>query len=38
LPLVLVKEDQGFTIAAIGLLLALHYRHRIAGLLLAAWG
>jgi uncharacterized membrane protein len=38
LPLVLVKEDQGFTVAAIGLLLALHYRHRIAGSLLAAWG
>ncbi len=38
LPLVLVKEDQGFTVAAIGLLLALRYRHSVAGLLLTAWG
>ena len=38
LPLVLVKEDQGFTVAAIGLLIAFGYRHRIAGLVLAAWG
>ena len=38
LPLVLVKEDQGFTVAAIGLLIAFGYRHRIAGLALAAWG
>jgi uncharacterized membrane protein len=38
LPLVLVKEDQGFTVAAIGLIIAFGYRHRIAGLALAAWG
>jgi uncharacterized membrane protein len=38
LPLVLVKEDQGFTVAAIGLLIAFRYRHQIAGLALAAWG
>ncbi len=38
LPLVFVKEDQGFTIAALGLVLALTYRARIAGALLAMWG
>ena len=38
LPLVLVKEDQGFTVAAIGLIIAFGYRHRLAGLALAAWG
>jgi uncharacterized membrane protein len=37
-PLVFVKEDQGFTVAAIGLLLAYAYRQRAAGLLLAGWG
>lgn len=37
-PLVFVKEDQGFTVAAIGLLLAYTYRQRTAGLLLAGWG
>jgi uncharacterized membrane protein len=38
LPLVLVKEDQGFTIAAIGVLMAVVYREQVTGLLLAAWG
>jgi uncharacterized membrane protein len=38
LPLVLVKEDQGFTVAAIGLIIAFGYRRRMAGLALAAWG
>jgi uncharacterized membrane protein len=38
LPLVVVKEDQGFTVVAIGLIIALGYRHQIAGLALAAWG
>jgi uncharacterized membrane protein len=38
LPLVFVKEDQGFTIAAIGILMAVVYRERVTGLLLAAWG
>ena len=38
LPLVLVKEDQGFTLAALGLVLAVAYRARIAGALLAVWG
>jgi uncharacterized membrane protein len=38
LPLVFVKEDQGFTVAAIGLLIAVVYRRQVAGLLLAAWG
>src|SRR5579875_2308960 len=37
-PLVFVKEDQGFTVAAIGLLIAFAYRKRAAGLFLAAWG
>lgn len=38
LPLVLVKEDQGFTLAAIGLIIAISYRRQAAGLLLAGWG
>jgi uncharacterized membrane protein len=38
LPLVFVKEDQGFTVAAIGLLLIVVYRQRIAGIALAVWG
>jgi len=37
-PLVFVKEDQGFTIAAIGILMALVYREKVTGLLLAGWG
>jgi len=35
---VFVKEDQGFTLAAIGILMALVYKEQIAGLFLAAWG
>jgi uncharacterized membrane protein len=38
MPLVLVKEDQGFTLAAVGIIMAVAYRERIAGLFLAAWG
>ena len=38
LPLVFVKEDQGFTLAAIGILMVLVYKRPVAGLLLAAWG
>ena len=38
LPLVFVKEDQGFTVAAIGLIMALAYRKRGPGLFLVAWG
>ena len=38
MPLVLVKEDQGFTLFAIGLIIAVAFRHRRAGLFLAAWG
>jgi uncharacterized membrane protein len=46
MPLVFVKEDQGFTVAAIGLLMALAGRRRFGmerssvsgGLFLAAWG
>jgi uncharacterized membrane protein len=38
LPLVFVKEDQGFTVAALGVVLALAYRARITGALLAVWG
>ena len=38
LPLVFVEEDQGFTVAAIGVLIAVVYRRQAAGLLLAAWG
>jgi uncharacterized membrane protein len=38
LPLVFVKEDQGFTLAAIGLIMAFAYRRRGPGLFLASWG
>jgi uncharacterized membrane protein len=38
LPLVFVKEDQGFTLVAIGLIIAFAYRHRGLGLFLAGWG
>jgi uncharacterized membrane protein len=38
LPLVFVKEDQGFTLVAIGLIMALAYRRYWAGLLLSSWG
>jgi uncharacterized membrane protein len=38
LPLVFVKEDQGFTLAAIGLIMALAYKRPRAGLLVATWG
>lgn len=38
LPLVFVKEDQGFTVMAIGLILAFVYRKYWAGLLLECWG
>ncbi len=38
LPLVFVKEDQGFTLAAIGLIMAFAYRRRGPGLFLAVWG
>ena len=38
LPLVFVKEDQGFTVAAIGVIMALSYKRRGAGLLLTVWG
>jgi uncharacterized membrane protein len=38
LPLVLVKEDQGFTLAAIGIIMAIVYKKRGAGLFVAAWG
>ena len=38
LPMVFVKEDQGFTVAAIGVIMAVVYREQIAGLFLAAWG
>ena len=38
LPLVFVKEDQGFTVATIGLILIVAYRQRIAGIALAVWG
>jgi uncharacterized membrane protein len=38
LPLVLVKEDQGFTLAAIGIVIALTYKRPRAGLFLTAWG
>ncbi|MET9073826.1 DUF2079 domain-containing protein [Streptomyces sp. NPDC004232] len=36
--LVWVKEDQGWTLVGIGLILAVAYRQRLAGVLLAAWG
>jgi uncharacterized membrane protein len=38
LPLVFVKEDQGFTVLVIGLVLALTYRRYGVGLLLGCWG
>jgi uncharacterized membrane protein len=38
MPLVLVKEDQGFTLAVIGLIIAIVYRRRASGLFLAGWG
>jgi len=38
LPLVFVKEDQGFTLVAIGLIMAVAYRKYGAALLLAGWG
>ena len=38
LPLVFVKEDQGFTLAAIGLIMAFGYRRRGPGLFVAGWG
>jgi uncharacterized membrane protein len=38
LPLVFVKEDQGFTLVAIGLIMAFAYRRRAPGLFLASWG
>lgn len=38
LPLLLVKEDQGLTVAAVGVLVALQSRRRLPGLLLAAGG
>jgi uncharacterized membrane protein len=38
LPLVFVKEDQGFTVLAIALVLAFAYRRHDAGLLLGSWG
>ncbi len=37
-PMVFVKEDQGFTLVAIGLILAFGYRRRGLGLALAGWG
>jgi uncharacterized membrane protein len=38
LPLVFVKEDQGFTLLAIGLIMAFGYRRYGAGLFLSCWG
>lgn len=38
MPLVFVKEDQGFTLFVLGLVLAFAYRHRAAGLFVAGWG
>jgi uncharacterized membrane protein len=38
LPLVLVKEDQGFTLAAIGIIMALAFKRPRAGLFLTVWG
>jgi uncharacterized membrane protein len=37
-PLVFVKEDQGFTLLAIGLIMAFVYRRYRAGLFLSGWG
>jgi uncharacterized membrane protein len=38
LPLVFVKEDQGFTLAAIGLLMAIVYKRPRTGMFVAIWG
>ncbi|MGB6456540.1 MAG: DUF2079 domain-containing protein [Streptosporangiaceae bacterium] len=38
LPLVFVKEDQGFTLLAIGLIMAFGYRRYGPGLFLSCWG
>jgi uncharacterized membrane protein len=38
LPLVFVKEDQGFTLVAIGLIIVFSYRRRGLGFFLAGWG
>jgi uncharacterized membrane protein len=38
LPLVFVKEDQGLTVLAMGLILAVAYRRPATGLLLGCWG
>jgi uncharacterized membrane protein len=38
LPLVFVKEDQGFMLAAIGLLMVIVYKRPRAGMFLAIWG
>lgn len=38
LPLVAVKENQGLTLVALGAVMALAYRQRLAGAGLAAWG
>jgi uncharacterized membrane protein len=38
LPLVFVKEDQGFTLAAIGLLMVIVYKRPRAGMFVALWG
>jgi uncharacterized membrane protein len=38
LPLVLVKEDQGFTLAAIGIIMIFAFKRPRAGLLLTVWG
>jgi uncharacterized membrane protein len=37
-PLVFVKEDQGFTLVAIGLIIVFSYRQRGLGFFLAGWG
>lgn len=36
--LVFVKEDLGFTVAVIGMVIVVGYRQRVAGFALAAWG
>jgi uncharacterized membrane protein len=38
LPLVFVKEDQGFTLAAIGLLMVIVFKRPRAGMFVAIWG
>jgi uncharacterized membrane protein len=38
LPLVFVKEDQGFTLAAIGLIMVIVYKRPRAGMFVAIWG